>query len=410
MKCRSFILIICALLLSLSACSSHSDDFPQEEVSNQSGLDNSAEDYHNGIDDNGEDAVVVDRASISLCKTVDTDSGGLVVKNDNSLWVWGKNRCGELGNGTKEEIYVPEKVMEGVKSVVSNGSAGSTLILKIDGSLWGCGYAGCGILAEETINQSAVSVPVHIMDDVLDIENDGGTYYVIKSDNSLWGWGSDSWGILGNEPTGVAQAQFTPVKIFDDVAQICSDGWRLFIIKTDNSLWYCGNDSYGYREQPIVNGHTVSECIMTPKKLMDDVKGVSADCGTVYYVTMDGVLYGWGCSPFYSNEPTYLADNVAAVKAGKSGVDGCNFIKIDGTLWNWSGSLYYYTNDGRRERWDESELINPIIDVVSICNGSYFPDFVKADGSLWAQKGGASQLVEDYSALPAKVMDSIKIE
>lgn len=425
MKHIGFLSIIFTLLFNVTACGSHNEvssertELSEKEMSNLNELDSLIEEYTEKNDDyvnNTENSYLDNKASIKLYKTADTDHGGLVIKNDDSLWVWGSNGCGELGNGTKDEIYTPEKVMEGVKAVIEEGASASTLILKTDGSLWGCGYTGDGLLTVEATDERSVSVPVHIMDNVLDIEHDGSTYFVIKSDHSLWGWGRDPWGILGNDITGAGETQFEPVKILDDVAKISSDGWRLFIIRTDNSLWYCGNDSYGYKESPIVDGYTVSECITTPKKLADSVMEVDADGGTVYYITMDNKLYGWGCSPFYSNEPTYIVDDVAIAKAGY-GFGGCNFIKTDGTLWYWQENLYYYTNDGWKEKWDGSELINPITDVV-FCNSSYFPDFIKADGSLWAWHGDASRLVEDYSMFneygslrePVQVMDNIKIQ
>lgn len=72
-----------------------------------------------------------------------------VVKTDGSLWAWGKNRYGELGDGTTQERTAPVKIMDGVRyvryapghepGIAPYPGYGHIFVLKEDDSLWGWG-------------------------------------------------------------------------------------------------------------------------------------------------------------------------------------------------------------------------------------------------------------------------------
>lgn len=72
------------------------------------------------------------------------------IKNDNSLWLWGNNTDGQIGNGTKEKQRIPTKIFENVKKV----SVGENHVLALtnDGELYGWG----GNLCSEITNRTEV--------------------------------------------------------------------------------------------------------------------------------------------------------------------------------------------------------------------------------------------------------------
>ena len=61
----------------------------------------------------------------------------MAIKTDGSLWAWGSNYYGELGDGTREDRNTSIKVMDGVTSVSAGGF--HTMAIKADGSLWAWG-------------------------------------------------------------------------------------------------------------------------------------------------------------------------------------------------------------------------------------------------------------------------------
>jgi len=97
---------------------------------------------------------------MKIMENVASVSAGLnatmAVKPDGSLWAWGINNAGQLGDGTAENRYNPVKIMDDV-TAVSIGSGGAwgvdrmhTVAIKTDGSLWGWGSNMYGQLGDGT--------------------------------------------------------------------------------------------------------------------------------------------------------------------------------------------------------------------------------------------------------------------
>ena len=161
-----------------------------------------------------------------------------VVKSDKSLWTWGSNDYGQLGDGTTEDHLYPIKTLNDVQAV-SLGTYHSAVI-KTDGSLWMWGVNYDGQLGDGTIDYQLN--PIKILDDVQSVSLGAWHSAAIKTDGSLWMWGSNSDGQLGD---GTNESRFTPTKIMDDVQAVSLGPYYSAAIKTDGSLWMWGENYYG---------------------------------------------------------------------------------------------------------------------------------------------------------------------
>ena len=76
-------------------------------------------------------------------------SHSLALKTDGTLWSWGWNDDGQLGNGTKSPSKYPGQIDTGFKMI----SAGDTfsLAVKNDGTIWTWGDNGYGQLGDGSI-------------------------------------------------------------------------------------------------------------------------------------------------------------------------------------------------------------------------------------------------------------------
>jgi alpha-tubulin suppressor-like RCC1 family protein len=88
------------------------------------------------------------------------DSHTCAVKTDGSLWCWGNNFYGQLGDGTNTSRNTPVQIMSsGVSSVSLGGD--HTCAVKTDGSLWCWGYNNYGQLGDGSAGWK--NTPVYIM-------------------------------------------------------------------------------------------------------------------------------------------------------------------------------------------------------------------------------------------------------
>ena len=103
-----------------------------------------------------------------------------LIKRDGSLWMWGRQYCGEFGNGSTTASALPVKVMDGVKRV----SCGlqNTAIVKQDGTLWMCGRNDLG-----QIDESCTVLPQYVMvaEDVSDITLNWGSLQIVRTDGTI---------------------------------------------------------------------------------------------------------------------------------------------------------------------------------------------------------------------------------
>ncbi|NLX63810.1 MAG: hypothetical protein GX022_03385 [Clostridiaceae bacterium] len=206
------------------------------------------------------------------------------VTYDGSLYMWGYNLYGQLGDGTTEPCESPKKMMDDVLTVSISGD--NTVVLKRDGSVWQWKFTG--VYESRKITK--------VMDGA--IYASAGSYHcaAIKADNSLWVWGDNSMGQLGNGKRTIEDKDFNiivnnnseePLKIMDDVILVQADWYNTAALKKDGSLWLWGPEFdriYDDKAQPVTK----------PKKILDDVAGFSLGAFSLYAIKKDGSVWVMG--------------------------------------------------------------------------------------------------------------------
>ena len=114
----------------------------------------------------------------------------LALKNDGSVWAWGRNAEGQLGDGTNDffrSTPVPVSALSDVQDIAAGESY--SLALKNDGSVWAWGLNGNGQLGDDTNIDSNTPVQVSGLSDVQAIAAGGHHSLALKNDGSVWVWG-----------------------------------------------------------------------------------------------------------------------------------------------------------------------------------------------------------------------------
>ena len=332
-----------------------------------------------------------------------------VIKTDGSLWTWGENSVGQLGDGTKIDRKTMVKVMDNA-AAVSVGSS-YTAVIKTDGSLWTWGNNGYGQLGDGT-NKDRYK-PVKVMDNVAAVSAGGSHTAAIKTDGSLWTWGSNNYGQLGNGTIDHTDTKgYKPVKVMDNVASVSLGSYHTTAIKTDGSLWTWGWNDSGQLGDYTTIGYGVGTIRNRPKKLMDNVKAVSAGGSFTAAIKTDRSLWTWGSNRSGQlgdgtnedrNTMFKVMDDATAVSAGdyKTSV-----IKADGSLWTWGCSPIE-----QLENVTSTTKYTPvkIMDNVSAVSEDFEHGIaIKTDGSLWAW-GENNYSTQVKSDVPTKILENVAL-
>ncbi|MCL1998644.1 MAG: hypothetical protein FWG65_07750 [Turicibacter sp.] len=334
--------------------------------------------------------------------TISAISSSFAIRADGSLWAWGPNFDGALGDGTSRTRRTPIKILEDVVSV--HASHLQNMAIRSDGSLWRWGRQS----GDDTLH-----TPTKIMDDVVAVSRDSGgnVNFVIRSDGSLWGWGFNRRGQLGGASSEITQ--HSPVWIMDDVIAVSTSGGRTFVIRSDNSLWGWGNGWFGNEAlfTPLPSNSTTGmgglifvgadphSRILEPTKIMDDVVAVFNNSRNTFIIRSDGSLWGWGTgagmdplgdgTSTANPVPVKIMEDVIAISSDSSG--GITMaIRSDGSLWGWGGRGLLFGDDTSGTVITPVRIMEDVIDV-SVGGGHVLA--IRSDGSLWGWGGnGVGQL------------------
>ncbi len=162
------------------------------------------------------------------------------IKTDGTLWMWGSNASGQLGQNDNVYRSSPTQVGTGTNwSILAGGGGFNTAALKTDGTLWTWGSNGSGALGQgDAINRSSPT-QVGSATNWSKAQSYNAQHAAIKTDGTLWVWGSNNEGQLGLNDTA---SRSSPVQLGSGTWSLASTANKLAGgIKTDGTLWTWGN-------------------------------------------------------------------------------------------------------------------------------------------------------------------------
>jgi alpha-tubulin suppressor-like RCC1 family protein len=184
----------------------------------------------------------------------------LAVKDDGTLWSWGQNNFGELGDVTAVDKSSPVQVDNGSNLWLSV-SAGFqfSLALKNDGSLYSWGLNGNGQLGNASINNTSNPAIISVGPPVGWSKISAGFNHAaaVGRDGTLWCWGANDFGQIGVPvPLGLSQPVQTAIGGTDWLDVSCGKSFTL-ALKRNGSVWAWGLNAYGqYGNNTVVSKNT----------------------------------------------------------------------------------------------------------------------------------------------------------
>ena len=128
------------------------------------------------------------------------DDYSIALEADGTVWAWGANWGGQLGDGTHEKRDSPVAVSSLTNIVAISTRAFHSLAVRADGTVWGWGFSGLegqlGIPDDVVIATTAIQVEG--LTDVVAVATSPRHSLALKRDGTVWAWGSNSEGQLGS--------------------------------------------------------------------------------------------------------------------------------------------------------------------------------------------------------------------
>lgn len=311
-----------------------------------------------------------------------------------SLWGWGKNSNGQLGDETVEDKSSPVQTICGGTNWLRIACGYYTSIgVKTDGTLWSWGDNNHGSIGDDTTDNK--SSPVQTISGGTDwAKIASGCYwdhnFAIKTDGTLWGWGYNSNGELGCGDTDDRSSPIQTIAGGTNWATVSSGGKHTSAIKSDGSLWVWGENDYGQL------GDETSSSYSSPiQTICGGFNWEKVACGEAFMAAIktDGTLWTWGANGYGQLGLNDGDDRSSPIQVFVGGTDWKNIscgnnhmagIKNDGTLWLWGQN-----DDGQLGTNDNNDVSSP---VQTICGGSDWKYIscgqnntaaIKNDGTLW---------------------------
>ncbi|MCL2441771.1 MAG: hypothetical protein FWD14_08515 [Treponema sp.] len=305
----------------------------------------------------------------------------LAIKTDGTLWVWGANNNGQLGDGTTTDRTIPVRI----GTVWASASAGHefTVAISRDGSLWSWGLNSTGQLGNGTTSSRNNPGRVGTAANWTTVSAGSRYTVAINRDGVLWAWGRKSYNVRSGNfmPTTQTivtnQYGITPIRIGTDTnwASISAGSGHTLAIKTDGTLWAWGANNQGQLGDDTRTNRTDPIQIGPATNWVH----VSAGGSNTIAVRTNGTLWAWGVSNI---TPTRIGTDTNWASAS-AGSDHLMATKTNGTLWAWGGNRNGQIGNGWTSTGSTNDLIHIGIRQNWVFSSAIGNVAIRRDGSLW---------------------------
>jgi alpha-tubulin suppressor-like RCC1 family protein len=328
-----------------------------------------------------------------------------IVKSDGTLWTFGYNTYGTLGQNNTNNYSSPVQVGSGTNWKYVSSVNGGFIAVKTDGTLWAWGYNSQGQLALNNTTNYSSPVQVGALNTWASVAPGYAGGFAIKTDGTLWGWGSNEKGLLG---IGNTVAKSSPVQVGSDtnwsaafVGNNDTYSKTQILVKTNGTAYLTGHTYYyidvnggTYRSSPVqigslnnVAGALYANTYQTAGKSYEYVFGAmltktnsGANIAAIPTGNQNYACYNYVAAPI-----PILFDTTTKWKTISVSLYNGSSVKSDGTLWTWGYGGY--GQNGLNNQLDQNSPVQVgaltnwknVISQIQNCTIA-----VRTDGTLWA--------------------------
>ena len=160
------------------------------------------------------------------CQVSAGSNNSIAVRQNGTLWGWGANGSGRLGDGTTSDRSSPVSVVGGFTDWCQVSAYYSSLAVRTNGTLWAWGYNTKGQLGDNTtVSKSSPVSVVGGFTDWCQVAASGASL-AVRQNGTAWAWGLNNAGQLGDNTTVSKSSPISVIGGFTDWCQV-STGYGL---------------------------------------------------------------------------------------------------------------------------------------------------------------------------------------
>lgn len=321
--------------------------------------------------------------------------------NINTAWAWGAGASGRLGDNTTVSKSSPVSVVGGFcdwcqvsAGSIQPSSGGVSIGLRTNSTLWAWGENGKGQLGNNTTTNS--SSPVSVVGGFTDwcqVSVGPGNHVLgVRTNGTAWAWGCNNYGQLGDNTTVSKSSPVSVVGGFTNWCQVSAGDVHSVGVRQNGTAWSWGRGGYGRLGS---NSTTNQSSPVSVVGGFTDWCQVSAGSSQSLAVRTNGTIWGWGygnqgqlgigCLVFYPSSPVSVVGGFTDWCQVSVNAQHTMGLRQNGTLWAWGAGNYgRLGNNSTTNRSSPVSVIGGFTDWCQISTGYRHSLAVRTNGTAWA--------------------------
>lgn len=309
----------------------------------------------------------------------------LVLKENGTVWAWGDNTYGQLGDGTLTQRGIPKQVAGLENIIYINAGAASAFAVNRNGELYAWGDNRLGQLGDGTYVQKTKPVRISALEDVKEVS--AGYYHTaaLKTDGTVYFWGNPKLSASSRKDELVLD----PIQInISEIIGISSGKSHIAALSQNGEVYTWGKNNYGQ----LGNGSS-TDIEMTPQRVELYANITKIESGINHIIALDnsGNAYAWGDNSYGqfgngnnngSNVPILL-NTITDIKDIATGYNHTVLVKNNDGIYTCGSNEYGQLGDGTRNNANLPVRISSSYMPVSISGGLNHTLEINSQGEIY---------------------------
>ncbi len=302
----------------------------------------------------------VDGLSNVIAVSAGDSNYSLALTGDGQLWSWGSHLWGQLGTGSNSDQLEPVHIdslshVTAMTAEYLHGLAVTSDGVTPDGTVWAWGINTYGQLGDESDAERKTPVQVHDLSGVTAVAGGHGHSLALKEDGTVWAWGRNTEGQLGLGNQNYAN-QFEPVQVsgLSNVVAVAGSMRYSLALKDDGTVFVWGDPTYYSQKCPSALDRTVPQQVTG----LTNIVAIEAGEKNILVLKDDGTVLGWGRNSNGELGNSNIIEQCTPVEAsGLSGVTALSVGKGHSLAQTSNGMVFGFGSNSQGQLGDGIDTI-----------------------------------------------------